>query len=250
MPPLLAADQRRERPGEKHASGAPLPPQEQIGFDRQMGREIEFLVDHRDAGGEGVARLAGTKWPAGEFDRSRVGDFGPGEDFHQRRFARPILADQCMHFARPDIERHLLDRHGAAKPLGDLAHSKDCGIVHCRTACSCPDRAHFLRQTMLLSVTTASIMKRRAVWPTVCCLQLRIAGCDWRLRAELRSWHGESSNGGIVKIAESVGLAPSDSVSSVLMVDDNPASLVSLRAMLDDIGCRLVECSPARKRCG
>ena len=69
--------------------------------DREVGEQVEFLIDDADAEALRVQRV-------GDCDGSRrrsemvppVGARGPGQDARQRALARAVLAHQGVHLAR------------------------------------------------------------------------------------------------------------------------------------------------------
>ena len=90
--------------------------------NRHAGNEGEFLVDEAHA--EFGRPRAATRWqPARRRSRStpRIAVDQAGEDLDQRRLAGAIGADQPVHFAGHDIERHALQRLRAAEGLGDVS---------------------------------------------------------------------------------------------------------------------------------
>ena len=73
---------------------------------------VQFLVDAGDAGclraRRGLRERDAARRRSGS--RPASGRLHAGEDLHQRRLARAVLADQAMHLAGPEIE---VDRRGA-----------------------------------------------------------------------------------------------------------------------------------------
>src|ERR1700674_1954289 len=57
-----------------------------------------------------------------DLDRTAIRVYRAGEDFHQRRFAGAVFADQRMHLAAPDVEVDAVERAHAGIGFGDAAH--------------------------------------------------------------------------------------------------------------------------------
>ncbi len=98
-------------------AGVRLPPDEDVLLDREVGHEVELLIDDGDAE---VLRLAG----AVEDDRLAVEDdlaavrlVDPGEDLHQGALAGAVLADEPEDFAGMDFETDVLQSEHAGEAL-------------------------------------------------------------------------------------------------------------------------------------
>jgi len=102
-----------------------LPPQEDVLIDRQLGYQIELLVDHRDAGVLRVARVVKSDRAPIEHDLAIVPGIDAAHDVHQRRLARAVLAHQAMDLALPHIEGDVVQRDHARETLGDVLHVQD-----------------------------------------------------------------------------------------------------------------------------
>jgi hypothetical protein len=57
--------------------------------------------------------------PAVQGDGPGVGLVESGQDVHEGRLARPVLADQRQHLAAPDLQGHVVAGQDAGKALGD-----------------------------------------------------------------------------------------------------------------------------------
>ena len=69
-----------------------------------MRRQQRLLVHHRNAGRVRIRRtLENHRLPPPPHFPA-IGGQTAGDNLHQSRFARPVLADQCMHLARGDRE--------------------------------------------------------------------------------------------------------------------------------------------------
>jgi hypothetical protein len=65
--------------------------------------QLEVLEHHADAARDGIRGRGEAHLLAVDADRSLIGLLHPVEDLHQRRLARTVLSDQCVHRARPDL---------------------------------------------------------------------------------------------------------------------------------------------------
>ena len=59
--------------------------------------------------------------PPGDFKLPRIGPHGPGNNLDERRFARPILADQSVHLPGPQRKIDPRQRPRAAERLADAS---------------------------------------------------------------------------------------------------------------------------------
>ena len=123
----------------------------------------EVLVDHPDPVGDGVARGVDTHLPPPNLDRTAIGGIDTVEDAHQRRLASPVLTDERVHLARPELEGDIVVRHDAGEafrqaPYHDegrgthpprpssplvreaaiVRHPSDCSAARCRRSGSSP----------------------------------------------------------------------------------------------------------------
>ena len=123
---------RRADPGEHRRRGlAPALPvnrppgaarlqrQRDVLRHRQVGEERGLLVDRRDAQGAGGGGVDVRHVPARDAERSRVCPLGAGDDLDERRLARPVLPDERVDLAGPDVEGHPLQGADGAERLGD-----------------------------------------------------------------------------------------------------------------------------------
>jgi hypothetical protein len=77
--------------------------------------EVELLIDHADAEPFGRFRSVDRRAFPVDVDRAGVGDVRPGQNFHQRRLAGTVLADECVNFAAGHFERNPVERAHAGK---------------------------------------------------------------------------------------------------------------------------------------
>ena len=73
--------------------------------DRQVRRERQLLVDHRDAAVRRLARARAARYGSPSSRISPASDrYAPGQHLHQRALAGAVLADQRVHLARAHVE--------------------------------------------------------------------------------------------------------------------------------------------------
>jgi hypothetical protein len=101
-----------------------LSPEKQILGDRELFDSREFLVDHRDAVQQRLARRT-------QMDRLTVEQYLAcvvrdiaGQNFHQRTFTSAVAANQTMDFARPQLKVDTVQRNHTAKANADLTTVK------------------------------------------------------------------------------------------------------------------------------
>src|SRR5690606_35085778 len=98
---------------------ARLGPQDDVLQHREVVGQHEVLVDHADAGVDGVARGAEGDLPAVDLDRALVRLLHAVEALHQRRLAGTVLPDDRVHRAGLDGEADVMVRHDTGETLGD-----------------------------------------------------------------------------------------------------------------------------------
>ncbi len=92
---------------------------------RHLGHEHEVLVDDGDPVVQGLPGIAQVDRLSGEPDAATVVGVDAGQDLHQRRLARSVLAHERMHLAG---QQRQIDAEEDATPgevLGDVAHLKE-----------------------------------------------------------------------------------------------------------------------------
>ena len=105
-------------------AAARLAAQKDIGADAQVVAEVEFLVDQGDAQVRGRAGGIDAHRAVAEEDLASVGQLHPGQDFHQGRLARSVLADDGQHFARLQGQVHVAQGEDPRKTPGDAGGAK------------------------------------------------------------------------------------------------------------------------------
>jgi hypothetical protein len=88
------------------------------------------VLKHRaDAQHEAFARRADPDRPAMGQDLARIGLLHAGKHADQRRFAGPVLAQEDVNLAGPEVERDIVVGDDAREPLGDAAQGKHRGLA-------------------------------------------------------------------------------------------------------------------------
>ena len=102
--------------------------------DRQVGHQVQLLVDHADAE---VLRSRGVR----NLDLRTLEPYDAGvalvdavEDLHERRLAGAVLADQGVDLARVEVEVAIRERMNARKVLRDPVHFNE-GLSHQGVSC-------------------------------------------------------------------------------------------------------------------
>ena len=111
-----------------HAAQRPaydLAAEEDVLEDREVAGEVELLVEHRDAGGEGVGRAGEAALGAVEDDAPGVRRVDAGENLHQRRLAGAVLAAERADRPAPHRERDVRERDDRRELLADAFHPQN-----------------------------------------------------------------------------------------------------------------------------
>ena len=105
---------------------------EHVVGDAEVGEEAELLVDDRDAAVDGVAGALEHHGLAVELECAGGRRLDPGEDLHERRLARAVLAEQRGDAAGDDLEVDAAQGVRGAEHLVDLprAHDRGGGDAH------------------------------------------------------------------------------------------------------------------------
>ena len=122
-PPGLALHGAAVDPS-RQARGRLVAQQDVFGH-RQIGDRHQLLVDHGNAVADGILRAAEHDGPAAQQDLARVDPVQAGQHFHQRRFARAVLAHQRMHLAGPECQRNVHQCLDARERFADIARLED-----------------------------------------------------------------------------------------------------------------------------
>ena len=90
--------------------------------DREMRDEIQLLVNHPDTEIAGRPRAADVHRLAIEADLAGILAVGAAENFHQRRLAGAVLAEQHVDVAGVERQVDVVERDDAGERLADAAH--------------------------------------------------------------------------------------------------------------------------------
>ena len=96
-----------------------------------------MLVDHADAGLDGVAGRVEDVLFAVDGDGPAVGVVEAGEDIHQRGLARAVFAKEGVDFAFAHGEGDVLVGNDAWEGLGYISHIEGDGCVVHASDCPC-----------------------------------------------------------------------------------------------------------------
>ncbi len=103
-------------------SPARLAADEDVLRHRQVGHQVQLLVDDADAQLLRRFRARDDDLVALETNGPGVGLVDPAEHLHEGRLAGSVLADQRVDLARVQLERRLVERVDTRKVLGDALH--------------------------------------------------------------------------------------------------------------------------------
>ena len=87
---------------------------------REVGEQIQLLVDDADAGALRVERAGDGGGPAVDADDAAIGPHRSGDDLGQRALARAVLAHQRVDFAGLQRESGFAEGVNAAVMFADL----------------------------------------------------------------------------------------------------------------------------------
>ena len=118
---------QRTKPGRYHVQietglARRLQPQRHVFRDGQLRHEHEVLVDHADAGADGLGRRTEYLLLSVDVYFAFVGPVETVQHPHQRALARAVLAEKCVYFSRCYVKRDVGVCHDAGETLGDAAH--------------------------------------------------------------------------------------------------------------------------------
>ncbi|VWB42097.1 hypothetical protein BSE24067_01888 [Burkholderia seminalis] len=123
-----ASSARGERALVDHAEPARQLAEHQVLRDRQLGHQMQLLVDDRDAGLERRARRREALDGAVQRQRAGLRLVHAGQHLQQRRLARAVLAHQPVHFARAHRQRHRIERAYARERHGDAVEREQRAV--------------------------------------------------------------------------------------------------------------------------
>jgi hypothetical protein len=106
-----------------------LHPDEDVLGDAQVGKERRLLEDDRDPGGLRLLRVVEDRFLSVEHEPPGVGTMNTGEDLHERRLARTVLADEAVDLAAEQLDVAVLESvHSAEALLGVLEEEHGGGM--------------------------------------------------------------------------------------------------------------------------
>jgi hypothetical protein len=106
----------------EEARPARLAPDEDVLRDREVGHQVELLMDDADPELERMLGRHGLVGLAVEEELARVGRIDPGQELHQRRLARAVLAHDREDLAGAQVEVHVVERLDTRKALAHPLH--------------------------------------------------------------------------------------------------------------------------------
>ncbi len=101
-----------------------LAAKQDVFLHRQIGREVELLINHRHAAVARVQRIAWLKRLAVEREAAGIRPVRAAEHFHQRAFACTVFTDERVNFPGGDLEAHAVERNGRPEALGHPVDSQ------------------------------------------------------------------------------------------------------------------------------
>ena len=145
-----------------HPELARLGAEHDVAHHAHRRHELEMLMHHADAAGNGVVRARQLHVLVGDHDLAGIGAMQAEQHVDERALASTVLAQQRQYPSGPQFDRHVFVRHHRAEPLGDAAARQqhrganllDGGTsVHCSTPYRNGGRQ--LRQCMQMSASAA-----------------------------------------------------------------------------------------------
>ena len=106
---------------EQHLLAGRLVREDDVLRHRHHRDQHEVLVHHPDPGLDRVAGRAHPRRRALDSNLSLLGRVEPVEDVHQRRLARPVLAEERVNLAPPEVEADVVVGNDAREALRDPA---------------------------------------------------------------------------------------------------------------------------------
>ena len=104
-------------------------PMKMFSSNREVGEERRLLVDDRDPGVARRRRSAEHDLDAVDEQLPGVGRVHAGEDLHERRLARAVLADQSVRLAGVEVDRDVLERAGSRRSAWSRAGATGRGAA-------------------------------------------------------------------------------------------------------------------------
>ena len=135
---------------------------------REVGEERRLLVDDRDPGVASVGRAAQRDLDTVDEQLPAVGRVHSGEDLHERRLARPVLADEGMSLARVEVDRDVVESADRSESLGRVLEREDGNRRRrrppalLRSSCSADTESHHILGDQRVERTPRSRVRGRA----------------------------------------------------------------------------------------
>jgi hypothetical protein len=121
------ADESARVQTKRHARQA----EQQVLGDRLAGHQAVVLIDHANASSDRIPRCVKRDGSAVDGDLACIGSVQTSQDAHERGFARPVLAQQRVHFAPARRKVDAVVGNNARKCLVDTHHRH--GVSHARS---------------------------------------------------------------------------------------------------------------------
>ena len=107
------------------AEAVPLAPQRDVLLDREVGDQVQLLVDQDDAGGLGGVGVREADRRAAPADLAAGRREVSGEQLHQRRLAGAVLAQERVHLAGADVDVDRVQDLDGAEGLAEATAFQD-----------------------------------------------------------------------------------------------------------------------------
>ncbi len=105
--------------------------------DGHVIHQVELLMDHGDAVLESIEGRRQLDLLPLQFEGAGIGRVDPGDDLHQRRLARAVLAHERMDVTALQPERHVVEREHAGEGLPNVRDLKQ--VFGARNRAALPD---------------------------------------------------------------------------------------------------------------
>ena len=102
-----------------HPELARLSAEHDVAHDAHRRHQLEVLVHHADAAGDGVVRARQLDHLVGNHDLARIGPVQTEQHIDERALAGAVLAEQRQDPAGPQLDRDVVVRHDRAEALRD-----------------------------------------------------------------------------------------------------------------------------------
>ena len=120
---------RTRRPVHSRPGPAAFGGQRDVLRDGQIGEDRRLLVDRSDAKCTRAGRSERANGLAVDHERPGVGEFGAGDNPHERRLARAVLANERVHLAGAQVKRQPAQRVHAREGLVDRGGGEKAHVI-------------------------------------------------------------------------------------------------------------------------